>query len=176
MFFGWLPRKRRHRKTHYPAQSAVRVNVNVNVNVLHHLVLVNFDRRQLLQPIAEQLAGIGNETPAVEIPKRIGVALAKGQYLGIYPAFGAAAGQPRFHLRLTLLWTPLNGEVRPRDVLPAFLDGNWPSARRASMTCHQTFQPRLTMAAEYNSPLPDTLRAGGMGHMIGAFAPDDIAA
>ena len=43
--------------------------------VMHHLIMVNFDRRQLLYDAAERLMGAGSETDDATVPRTIGVPL-----------------------------------------------------------------------------------------------------
>ena len=53
---------------------------------LHHLIMVNFARRQLIYPAAERVMGVASETDGGEItvPKTIGIPMHPGQGLGVY--------------------------------------------------------------------------------------------
>src|SRR5262249_61854809 len=46
--------------------------------LIHHLNLVNFDRRQLVYPLAERMMGFGQETEDVSVPRSIGVPITAG--------------------------------------------------------------------------------------------------
>src|SRR5918997_1845499 len=66
-------------------------------HVMHHMIMVNFSRRQLLYSAAERLMGTGNET---------------GRDLeGV-------------QLTLRMLWTPKNQNPQPVNALPIYMDVN----------------------------------------------------
>ena len=52
--------------------------------VVHHLIMVNFNRRQLVYAAPERLFGAGAETDDATVPKTIGVPMARGMRLGMY--------------------------------------------------------------------------------------------
>ncbi|HEU5466832.1 MAG TPA: hypothetical protein VFU75_08070, partial [Gemmatimonadales bacterium] len=52
--------------------------------LLHHLNLINFDRRQLVYPLTERFIGFGQETEDVALPKSLGLPLDHGQRIGLY--------------------------------------------------------------------------------------------
>ena len=86
----------------------------VSQRVLHHLNIINQDRRQLLLPIAERVMAAGRETPSVMLPATIGLPLDRGT-----------------RMRLNLMWhneTPVDIEAvwltirirySPGNLLPA---------------------------------------------------------
>jgi hypothetical protein len=94
--------------------------------VLHHLIVVNFGRRQLLYPAYERLFGAGAETDDVVLPKTVGVPLQAGMPLGMYLGWHNETGAefPGVYLRLTLLWTPSNQVPAPVSALPFYADVN----------------------------------------------------
>jgi hypothetical protein len=94
--------------------------------LMHHLIMINYDRRQLIYPAAERLWGAGAETGAAQLPRTIGVPLRPGSSLGLYIAWHNATGHDlaRVRLRMTMEWTPRNQLPRPVDVLPAYFDVN----------------------------------------------------
>ncbi|HEU4642289.1 MAG TPA: hypothetical protein VFS44_07515 [Gemmatimonadaceae bacterium] len=97
----------------------------LDAHLLHHLIGVNFDRRQLVYPAVERLFGWGAETDPVELPKSLGVPLARGEKLGMYAAFHNETGKDirGAYLRVTLLYTPKKGShVTP--VMPFYVDVN----------------------------------------------------
>src|SRR3954470_14235772 len=57
---------------------------------IHHLVLANMDRRQLVHPAVERLLAIGSETEDVMLPKLVGVPLERGTRLALKVACHAA--------------------------------------------------------------------------------------
>lgn len=94
-------------------------------HLLHHLIGVNFDRRQLVYPAVERLFGWGSETDPVELPKSLGVPLASGEKLGMYAAFHNETGKDIHgaYLRVTLLYTPGKGS-HVTTVMPFYVDVN----------------------------------------------------
>jgi hypothetical protein len=94
--------------------------------LMHHLIMINYDRRQLIYPAAERLWGAGVETGSARLPKTIGVPLRPGTGLGLYIAWHNTTGRelPRVKLRMTMEWMPRNTLPRPVDVLPIYFDVN----------------------------------------------------
>lgn len=95
-------------------------------HVMHHMIMVNFSRRQLLYSAAERLMGTGTETEAASVPKTIGVPMKPGMNLGMYIAWHNDTGQDLegVHLKLTMLWTPKNQNPPPVNALPIYMDVN----------------------------------------------------
>lgn len=94
--------------------------------LMHHLIMINYDRRQLVYPAAERLWGAGVETGNFSLPKSIGVPLTPGTPLGMYIAWHNALGRDLAGVRLEIVmqWVPKNQLPRPVDVLPMYLDVN----------------------------------------------------
>jgi hypothetical protein len=95
-------------------------------HVMHHMIMVNFSRRQLLYSAAERLMGTGTETEEVSVPKTIGVPMKPGMKLGMYIAWHNDTGKDLegVHLKLTMLWTPKNQNPPPVNALPIYMDVN----------------------------------------------------
>jgi hypothetical protein len=93
-------------------------------HVLHHLTVVNFDRRQLLYPIADRLAAVGRETADVSMPRSVGMPMTVGQRIGLYAMWGNMTGDEvqDVYLRVTLLWTPASEAPRPLDAMVMNMD------------------------------------------------------
>ena len=94
--------------------------------LMHHLVVVNSDRRQLLYQAAERLFGAGTETNDVSIPSTIGVPLSKGMNIGFYIAWHNDTGADLDGVRITMTmqYSPTNLTPRPIDVMPIYMDVN----------------------------------------------------
>ena len=94
--------------------------------MMHHMIMVNFDRRQLLYPAVERIAGAGSETDDASVPKTIGVPLSKGMDLGFYIMWHNESGKDLegVYLKYTMLWTPTNQNPRPVTSLPLYMDVN----------------------------------------------------
>ncbi|HET8623426.1 MAG TPA: hypothetical protein VFM14_07675 [Gemmatimonadales bacterium] len=94
--------------------------------LMHHMIVVNFDRRQLLYSAVERIAGAGSETDDASVPKTIGVPMSKGMDLGFYIMWHNESGKDLdgVYLRYTMLWTPTNQNPRPVTSLPLYMDVN----------------------------------------------------
>jgi hypothetical protein len=94
--------------------------------LMHHMIMINYDRRQLVYRAAERLWGAGVETGNFTLPKTIGVPLMPGTPLGLYIAWHNSLGRDLTGVRLELVmqWLPRNQNPRPVDVLPMYLDVN----------------------------------------------------
>jgi hypothetical protein len=93
-------------------------------SVIHHLIAVNFDRRQIVYQMVERLFGWGKETDPVMLPSGVGVPLARGQHLGVYAMWHNDTGRDihRAYLKMTLAYIPRARLQNP--VLPLYVDVN----------------------------------------------------
>jgi hypothetical protein len=94
--------------------------------LVHHLIAINFDRRQLLYPSYERIFGAGQETEDAYVPKSIGVPMKTGTKLGMYMAWANETGKDLegVRVRLRLAYSPPNLNPRPLDALPIYMDAN----------------------------------------------------
>lgn len=132
-------------------------------HVMHHMIMVNFSRRQLLYSAAERLMGTGTETEEVSVPKTIGVPMKPGMKLGMYVAWHNDTGKDLqgVHLKLIMLWTPKNQNPQPVNALPIYMDVN------LTVGGHNTFDVppgKSTKAYEFTLPVGGRLLGVG-GHM-----------
>ncbi len=95
-------------------------------DVIHHMIMVNFSRRQLIYPAVERLMGAGTETDDISVPKTIGVPMTPGMKLGMYVAWHNDTGKDLedVFLKVVLLWTPRNQNPQPVNSLPIYMDAN----------------------------------------------------
>ena len=93
---------------------------------MHHMEFVNFDRRQLIYPLAERVLGIGEETAGIKMPKTVGVPMDKGQEVGVFLMWNNDTGHELdgVNLRFELIASPRNLTPRPVAVLPFKVDVN----------------------------------------------------
>jgi hypothetical protein len=49
---------------------------------MHHMELLDFDRRQVLYPMVERVFGLGEETGSAKVPKSVGLPLDAGMDMG----------------------------------------------------------------------------------------------
>jgi hypothetical protein len=92
--------------------------------LLHHLNVMNFDRRQLLYPIVERLAGFGQETEDMSVPASIGLPLARGHRIGVVVMWDNETAQDLdgVSVRLTFRLNPRRQYPPPIAVLPLNAD------------------------------------------------------
>jgi len=93
--------------------------------LLHHTYMVNFDRRQLVEPISECPFSFGEETEDITIPGALGLPMQAGMRLGIVIMWDNLTGHDvdGAYVRYTFR---LNGRRQPAplDVLPFLVDVN----------------------------------------------------
>jgi len=94
--------------------------------IMHHLIVVNYDRRQLLYQAAERLFGTGTDSEDASVPATIGVPMRSGMTIGFYVAWHNDTGKDLegVRLRMTMQYLPKNQNPRPLDVLPLYMDVN----------------------------------------------------
>ena len=135
-------------------------------SVIHHLIAVNFDRRQIVYQMVERLFGWGKETDPVMLPAGVGVPLAKGQHLGVYAMWHNDSGRDihNAYLRMTLPYIPKSRLQNP--VLPMYVDVN---NHIGGVTTFDVPPGKSTRAFEFEFPLSGRLIGiGGHLHDYGA--------
>ena len=98
----------------------------IDRRLIHHLIGVNFDRRQLLYPAIERIFGIGRETEDMYVPRTIGVPMKSGLRLGMYMAWQNETGVDLkgVRIKVKLAYSQTNLNPRPLDALPLYMDVN----------------------------------------------------
>ena len=98
----------------------------IDRRLVHHLIAINFDRRQLLYPSYERIFGIGQETEDAFIPKSIGIPMKPATKLGMYMAWANETGKDLegVQVRLKLAYSPPNLNPRPLAAFPIYMDVN----------------------------------------------------
>jgi hypothetical protein len=93
---------------------------------MHHMELLNFDRRQVLYPMVERVFGLGEETASAKVPKSIGLPLNAGMDMGLYVMWNnhTDTALNGVTLQLTMKYSPRNLVPRPTIVLPFKADVN----------------------------------------------------
>lgn len=138
--------------------------------LVHHMNVMNFDRRQLLYPAVERMVAAGSETGAVVVPKSIGMPMQPGYRLGMYVAWNntSEADIDGAYLRVRLKWSPKNLAPRPLDVLPLYMDVSF---LEIGETDSYDLPPgRSTKSYEFTLPVGGRmLAAGGHMHDYGEF-------
>lgn len=98
----------------------------VDKRVLHHMIMVNFDRRQLLYSAVERILGAGQETESASVPKSIGVPMSPDMRLGVYFAWSNETGKDLEGVTFTVYmsYSPSNLNPQPDNALPIYMDVN----------------------------------------------------
>jgi hypothetical protein len=93
---------------------------------LHHMELLDFDRRQVLYPMVERVFGLGEETGSAKVPKSIGLPLFAGMDMGLYVMWNNHTDTDieGVTLQLTIDYSPRNLVPEPTIVLPFKADVN----------------------------------------------------
>ena len=130
-------------------------------SVIHHLIAVNFDRRQIVYQMVERLFGWGKETDPVMLPAGVGVPLAKGQHLGVYAMWHNDSGKDihNAYLKMTLAFIPKAKLQNP--VLPLYVDVN---NHIGGVTTFDVPPGKSTRSYEFEFPLSGRLIGIG-GHL-----------
>jgi hypothetical protein len=130
-------------------------------SVIHHLIAVNFDRRQIVYQMVERLFGWGKETDPVMLPAGVGVPLDKGQHLGVYAMWHNDSGRDihNAYLKMTLAFIPKSRLQNP--VLPMYVDVN---NHIGGVTTFDLAPGKSTRAFDFEFPLSGRLIGIG-GHL-----------
>jgi hypothetical protein len=92
--------------------------------LLHHVIGVNFSRRQLLNGAAERIFGFGTETPDIKLPGFLEVPLERGDSLGVYAMWNNTTGRDLEGVYLQVI-LPFAADGRQREqALPFYVDTN----------------------------------------------------
>jgi hypothetical protein len=93
---------------------------------MHHMELLDFDRRQVLYPMVERVFGLGEETGSAKVPKSVGLPLDAGMDMGLYVMWNnhTATDMDGVTLQLTIDYSPRNLVPKPTIVLPFKADVN----------------------------------------------------
>lgn len=94
--------------------------------ILHHVIGVNFDRRQVVYPVPERFLGVGTETRDILLPEQLGIPLSRGSDLGVYASWQNETGEALegVYLQVTLAYTSANVDREPEEVVPIYIDTN----------------------------------------------------
>ncbi len=131
--------------------------------MVHHINVMNFDRRQLLYPAVERMVAAGAETGSVVVPKSIGLPMSAGFQLAMYAAWNNTtdADIPDAWLTLRLKWSPTNLAPRPQGVLPLLMD----VSHNVVTDSYDLPAGRSSKSYEFTMPLGGRLLAvGGHAH------------
>jgi hypothetical protein len=95
--------------------------------LLHHLNLVNFERRQLVHPAFERLVALGSETDDVSLPGGVGVPIERSSRMALLVAWGNDGHESLsgVSVRLRIKWLPPRTSPAPTPVLIWMADADF---------------------------------------------------
>jgi hypothetical protein len=94
---------------------------------IHHLYIVDFDRRELVYPIAQRVLGLGRETPDITLPSKMAIPFPGGHTFGLYLEWHNDSGADRdgVYLELAFRWAaPAQLPAGSRHAFPFFVDAH----------------------------------------------------
>jgi hypothetical protein len=91
-------------------------------DMLHHLIGVNFARRQLVYPVPERIFGFGTETPDVRLPDFLEVPLQKGDSLAFYAMWSDSSSTAMSQAYVQLILPYGVGRREREKALPIYMD------------------------------------------------------
>jgi hypothetical protein len=141
---------------------------------LHHINLLNFGRRGLLNNWIERIWAAGGESKPVMLPATVGVPLQTGAALGLLVAYVPAQLPAGSQVTVRIRWTPANQVPQPRDLVPVALDVNVRVGKTAAYDLPTGMSER---SAEFLWPLTGRiLGVGGHVHDYGVeLRLEDVA-
>jgi hypothetical protein len=132
--------------------------------LMHHMSMMNFDRRELVYPIVERLLGAGRETGDIVFPRTVGIPLTAGHRLGLYIMWDNQTGTevPDAYLRLSIPWISPRQVPKPVVALPFMVDVNFVFGGGGNS--YAIPAGRSTRTYDFSVPLDGRLLAAG-GHL-----------
>lgn len=130
-------------------------------DVFHHVIGVNFDRRQLVYPVAERLFGFGSETPDIRLPGDLTIPVETGDSVGVYAMWNNTTGETLrgVYMQVLLPYAPPGDDVE--HAMPVYFDTNNTVGGKTSFD----LAPGLTTRAyEFSLPVGGGLLAAS-GHL-----------
>jgi hypothetical protein len=98
--------------------------------LVHHVNMMNLERRALLYDAVERTMAAGSETGDVALPRSVGFPMTAGTAMGLIAAWANRTDHAidGVYLQVTYHWSPTNLNPRPLDVLPLYMDVNYRGA------------------------------------------------
>jgi len=132
-------------------------------DLLHHVNLIDPDRRSLFSPIARRLMAAGRETVNVMLPRTLGIPLGSDTRLMVAAMFANDTGHDHeeAYLHVQLHYAEEGGSlIRPQPVFPFYMDVMGPVGRKDFPV-----PPGRTVQGWEGSPAIDARIIGIGGHL-----------
>jgi hypothetical protein len=91
-------------------------------SAVHHVLGINFSRRQLLYPAPERFFGFGTETPDVKLPEFLEVPIGRGDSIAFYAAWSNTTGSDLHGVHLQIVLAYAGGDDDREQALPIYFD------------------------------------------------------
>lgn len=131
--------------------------------LIHHINLVNLNRRQLFYPAAERTVALGQETEDIHLPATVGIPISSGTSMGVVLAWHNTSQTAHEGVTVTLdvEWLPHNTAPRPLSVMPVYLDVRYPIGQPVDFDLPAG---RQEFSADFTMPIDGRVIAAG-GHL-----------
>jgi len=132
-------------------------------DVIHHINLIDLDRRALLAPIVNRVLAIGRETKPSSLPRSVGYPVALGQRLGIFSGFHNPTDTD-YHaafMRLVITYTPESASPAPRSVYSLWFDAK---LEPGTQTDFDLPPGEFSKSQDFTTPISGTVLGLG-GHL-----------
>jgi len=130
-------------------------------DLLHHVIGVNFARRQLVYPVPERILGFGTETPDIKLPGFLEVPLARGDSLGIYAMWNNPSDRELTGVFVKVVLPYATNSAERQKALPVYFDTN---NNIGGKTSYDLPPGRSERAFEFDLPVAGGLLAAS-GHL-----------
>lgn len=133
-------------------------------SLIHHVNMMNLERRALLYDAVERTLAAGSETADVALPRTVGFPMTAGTRMGILAAWANDSDRPVEGVQLVVRyrWSPANLNPRPVDVLPLYMDVNYRGAGQSDS--YDLPAGRSERSHEFTLPIDGRLLGAG-GHL-----------
>ncbi len=129
--------------------------------MLHHMIGVNFGRRQLAYPVPERFFGVGTETGDVALPGDLALPMARGQRLAFYAVWHNDTEVDLTDVYIRVAVAVAEDDQSNTPVLPAYFDTN----NQIGASNMFSIEPgETTRGWEFEVPVSGSLLAA-TGHM-----------
>lgn len=132
--------------------------------LIHHVNMMNFERRQLLYDAVERMLAAGQETENTILPRTIGLPMREGDAVGVYSAWAneGPSDIEDSYLEIVFHYAPTNQSPRPLDALPFYADVNYQGPGLTDS--YDLPAGRSSKSHEFEMPIEGRLLAVG-GHL-----------
>jgi hypothetical protein len=132
-------------------------------SLIHHVEMMEFERRSLLGPEIQRMVSVGKETPTELLPPGIGYPIRQGEPIGINAMLDnpTDAAYRRVYTRVTLPYAAAGGAAHPLDIFSIHTDVTGNVGRSSD---YDVPPGTSSVSHDFTIPISGTLLAVG-GHL-----------